>query len=49
MCYHPTGYIMFSLKRLKFYEGRGPDMRAGGWGPDNPNTQNNRLQTVVIL
>ena len=22
MCYPPTGYIMFSLKKLKFYGGR---------------------------
>ena len=30
MCYPRTGYILFSLKKLKFYGGR----RA-----DNPNTQ----------
>ena len=30
MCYAPTGYIMFSLKKLKF---------CGRRGPDNPNTQ----------
>ena len=37
MCYRPTSYIMFSLKKLKFYGDRGPgaggrrpDMRAGG-------------------
>ena len=37
MCYPPTGYIMFSLKKLKSHRGRGPvagvrgpDMRAGG-------------------
>ena len=29
MCYPPTGYTMFSLKKLKFYGGRGPDMRVG--------------------
>ena len=32
MCYPPTGNIMFRLKKLKFYRGRGPE--AGGWGPD---------------
>ena len=25
MCYPPTGYIMFSLKKLNFYGARGPD------------------------
>ena len=30
MCYPPTGYIMFSLKKLKFY---------GRRRPDNSNTQ----------
>ena len=30
ICYPPTGYIVFGLKRLKFYGDRGPDMRAGG-------------------
>ena len=39
MCYPRSGYIMFSLTNLKFYEGRGPDMRNGGWGPNNPNTR----------
>ena len=28
--YPPTGYIAFILKKVKFYGGRGPDMRAGG-------------------
>ena len=44
MSYPPTGYIMFSLKKLKFYGDRGLgtgggalDMRAGGRGPDNTN------------
>ena len=27
--YPPTGYIMFSLKKLIFYGGRG----SGDWGP----------------
>ena len=39
MCYPPLGYIIFSLRKLKFYGGRGPDMRAGDQGPDNPNTR----------
>ena len=30
---------MFSLRKLKFYGGRGPDMIAGDQGPDNPNTR----------
>ena len=34
MRYPPTGYIMFSLKKLKFYGGRGPDMRVRGREPD---------------
>ena len=40
MCYPPSSYILFSLRKLKFYGGWGqgnggwePDMRAGGWGP----------------
>ena len=42
MCFPPTGYIVFSLKKLKFYGGRGPDMRAGDRGPNNPNTLKKR-------
>ena len=30
MCYHPSGHIIFSLRKLKFYWGQGPG--AGGWG-----------------
>lgn len=44
VCYSPSGYMIFSLRKLKSYEGWGleargwgPDIRAGGWGPDNPN------------
>ena len=37
MCYPPSGYIAFSLRKLKFYGGRGTE--AGGRGPDNPNTR----------
>ena len=47
MCFPPWGYIVFTLRKLKFYEGRwlktgnrGPDIRAGGWGRDKPNTRN---------
>ena len=40
MCYPPTGYIMFSLKGLKFY---------GGWGPDNPNTQIKQLSPAILV
>ena len=32
MCYHPSSYIIFSLRKLKFYWDR---------GPDNPNTLHN--------
>ena len=45
MCYRPTSYIMFSLKKLKFYgdrpeaRGWGPEAGYEGWGPDNSNTQ----------
>ena len=53
MCYPPSGYITFSLRKLKFYGargpragGRGPDVRAGGWGLDNPNTQ---VETTSFL
>ena len=45
MCCTPSGYIIFSLRNLKSYEGRGswaggrgPDMRTGDRGPDNPKT-----------
>ena len=37
MCYHPSGYIIFSLRKSKFYWGRSPG--AGGRGPDNPKTR----------
>ena len=37
MCHPPTGYIMFSLRKLKYYGDRGPDMRARGRGTENPN------------
>ena len=30
MCYTPSGYIIFSLRKLKFYGSQGPDMRGGG-------------------
>ena len=30
ICYRPSGYIIFSLRKLKFYRGRGSE--AGGWG-----------------
>ena len=36
--YPPTGDIMFSLKKLKLYGDRGPDMRTRGRRQDNPNT-----------
>ena len=44
--YPPSGYIIFSLRKLKLCGDRGPgaksrglDIRAGSQGPDNPKTQ----------
>ena len=34
MCYLPSGCIIFSLRKLKFY---------GGQGPDNSNTRVNTI------
>ena len=42
MCYPPTGDIMFSLKRLKFYGNR-------GLGPDNPNTHLNLFIGFILI
>ena len=39
MFYPPSGYIIFCVRKIKFYEGRGLGMKAKGQGPDNPNTQ----------
>ena len=39
MCYPPSGYIIFSLRKLIFYGGRGPGSGCEDWGPDNPNTR----------
>ena len=39
MCYPPTGYIVFSLKKLKFY---------GGRGPGNPNTLFKHLCSLLF-
>ena len=36
MCYHPSGYIIFNLRELKFYEGSVSDMRAGGRITETP-------------
>ena len=35
----PPGYIIFSLRKLKFYEGR-------IWGPDKPKTRNKELCNI---
>ena len=35
-CYPPSGYIIISLRKLKFYRGWGMDRRTGGRGLDNP-------------
>ena len=37
ICYTLSGYIIFSLRKLKFYQGRGPHIRSGVRGPDNVN------------
>ena len=39
-CYPPTGYVMFSLKKLTFY---------GDRGPDNPNTLEEYLRTTASV
>ena len=40
MCYPASDYIIFSLRKLKFYEGRRLDIRAGvgGWINQTPKT-----------
>ena len=39
MVYHPpSGYIIFSLRKLNFYEGQGPRVEYEDRGPDNPKT-----------
>ena len=32
MCYTRSGYIIYSLRKLKFYEGWGTG--TGSWGPE---------------
>ena len=39
MCYTPLGYIIFSLKNLKFYEGWGTRTGYESRGPDNPKAR----------
>ena len=39
MCYPPSGYIIFSLRELKFY---------GGRAPNNPNTPENEVSDNEI-
>ena len=38
MCYPSSGYIIFSLRKLKSYGSWGPRAEGRGQGPDNPNT-----------
>ena len=52
--YPTSGYITFSLRKLKFCEDRGPeaggggsDMRARGRGQDNPNILLYRAYNIV--
>ena len=54
MCYPTSGYIILSLRKLKFYGdpgpgvgGCGPDMRAGGQGPDNPSEVSYALLKLI--
>ena len=48
VCYPPSGYIILSLRNLKFYEDLGP-------GPDNPKTlvlktyQNTEIRSKVLF
>ena len=56
VCYPSGGNIIFSLKNLKFYEdwgqvagGRGPDMRARGREPYNPNTLSKQLKVTNTI
>ena len=48
MCYSPSGYVIFSVRKLKFYGDR--ELRVGceGRGPDNPNTHFNTADTKNI-
>ena len=41
MCCSPSGYIILSLRKSKFYKGRGP--RAGYEGPITQRPRNNML------
>ena len=34
MYYHPSGYIIFSLRKLNFIGARGRGLGTGGWGLD---------------
>ena len=46
--YPPSGYVIFSLRNLKFYEGRRPDMRTGGRGLDKPKTLQKSLRYEIV-
>ena len=46
MCYPTSGYIILSLRKLKFYGNMGPDMSTGGRGSDNWNTCINELSNT---
>ena len=49
VCYPPSGYIIFSLKKLKFYEGRKPRPRYEGWGAGVGQPLNNIAGSAAIL
>ena len=48
MCYPTSGYIIFSLKKLKSDGGRGLGAGYEGRGPDNPNTRYEQINNSVI-
>ena len=39
MSYPPSGYIIFSLRKLEFYMDRRPDMRPGTGGGQPKHSQ----------
>ena len=51
MCYPLSGYIIFSLRKLKFYGGWGPDVRAGagGWITQTPVKKNLLSSTATYV
>ena len=48
MCYPPSGYIIFSLRKLKLYGGRGPDVRTGAGGQTTQTPVNFIFQCFTL-